>query len=139
MACWISATESWLVGAAAQVPVLMAGGTQMSAVLAVVNALKPDILCNVAIGTTRWIISDCSSDLKGIVSQISDVPILAADIDFAQSRFGGLKAYEKGIVKEGVGAGGAAIAAMAKLGGAVTKDMLLKEIERNYALLMGTK
>jgi hypothetical protein len=42
-------------------------------------------------------------------------------------------------VKEGVGAGGAAIAAMAKLGGAVTKDMLLKEIERNYALLMGTK
>jgi NaMN:DMB phosphoribosyltransferase len=128
-----------VIGAAAQIPVLMAGGTQMSAVLAVVNALKPDVLCNVAIGTTRWVISDRSSDLKGIVAQISDVPILAADIDFAQSRFSGLKAYEKGIVKEGVGAGGAAIAAMAKLGGAVTKDMLLKEIERNYALLMGTK
>jgi NaMN:DMB phosphoribosyltransferase len=117
----------------------MAGGTQMSAVLAVVNALKPDVLCNVAIGTTRWVISDRSSDLKGIVAQISDVPILAADIDFGPSRFEGLKAYEKGIVKEGVGAGGAAIAAMAKLGGAVTQDILLKEIERNYALLMGTK
>ena len=77
--------------------------------------------------------------LKGIVAQIADVPILAADIDFTQSRFSGLKAYEKGVVKEGVGAGGAAIAAMAKLGGAVNKDMLLKEIERNYALLMGTK
>jgi uncharacterized protein (TIGR00303 family) len=128
-----------VVGAAAQVPVLMAGGTQMSAVLAIVKALNPDVLCNVAIGTTRWVISDRSSDLKGIVAQISDVPILAADINFSPSGFAGLRAYEKGIVKEGVGAGGAAIAAMAKLGGAVTKDMLLKEIERNYALLMGTK
>jgi len=128
-----------VVGAAAQVPVLMAGGTQMTAVLAVVNALNPDVLCNVAIGTTRWVANDLSSDIKGIVAQISDVPVLAADLDFAQSRFSGLQAYEKGIVKEGVGAGGVAIAAMAKLGGAVTKDMLLREIERNYALLMGTK
>jgi uncharacterized protein (TIGR00303 family) len=128
-----------VVGAAAQVPVLMAGGTQMSAVLAVVNALEPDVLCNVAIGTTRWVACDGSSDLKGIVAQIADVPVLAADLDFGSSRFGGLKAYEQGVVKEGVGAGGAAIAAMAKLEGAVTKEMLLKEIERNYALLMGTK
>jgi NaMN:DMB phosphoribosyltransferase len=128
-----------VVGAAAHVPVLMAGGTQMSAILAVVKALNPDVLCNVAIGTTGWIINDSSSDLKGIVAQISDVPILAADIDFSLSRFEGLKAYEKGIVKEGVGAGGAAIAAMAEWEGAITKDMLLKEIERNYALLMGTK
>jgi len=128
-----------VIGAAAQVPVLMAGGTQMSAVLAIVNALNPDVLCNVAIGTTRWVACDGSSDLKGIVAQIADVPILAADLDFGSSRFGGLKAYEQGVVKEGVGAGGAAIAAMAKLEGAVTKEMLLKEIERNYALLMGTK
>ena len=128
-----------VIGAATQVPVLMAGGTQMSAVLAVVNALNPDVLCNVAIGTTRWITGDRSSDLKGIIAQISDVPILAADIDFGPSRFEGLKAYEKGIVKEGVGAGGASISAMAKLGGAVTKDLLLKEIEKNYAALMETK
>jgi uncharacterized protein (TIGR00303 family) len=128
-----------VIGAAAEVPVLMAGGTQMTAVLAVVKALAPDVLCNVAVGTTRWVESDSSSDIKGIVRQIADVPILAADIDFSSSRFDGLKAYEKGIVKEGVGAGGAAIAAMAKVGGAVTKDMLLKEIERNYALLMGAK
>jgi uncharacterized protein (TIGR00303 family) len=128
-----------VVGAAAHVPVLMAGGTQMSALLAVVKALNPDVLCNVAIGTTRWVISDTSSDLKGIVAQISNVPILAADIDFSSSHFEGLKAYEQGVVKEGVGAGGAAIAAMAEWEGAITKEMLLKEIERNYALLMGTK
>jgi uncharacterized protein (TIGR00303 family) len=128
-----------VMGAAAQVPVVMAGGTQMSAVLAVVKALNPDVLCNAAIGTTRWVVSDRSSDLKGIVAQIADVPILAADIDFGPSRFSGLKAYEKGIVKEGVGAGGAAIAAMAKVSGAISKDILLEEIERNYALLMGVK
>lgn len=128
-----------VIGAAAEVPVLMAGGTQMSAVLAVVNALNPDFLCNVAIGTTRWIISDRASDLNDIVAQISDVPILAADIDFGLSRFEGLRAYEKGIVKEGVGAGGASIAAMAKVSGAIDKDMLRKEIEKNYALLMKTK
>jgi uncharacterized protein (TIGR00303 family) len=128
-----------VMGAAGEVPVLMAGGTQMTAVLAVINALNPDVLCNVAIGTTRWVVSDPSSDISGIVAQIADVPILAADIDFSPSRFSGLQAYEQGIVKEGVGAGGSAIAAMAKVGGAVTKDMLLKEIERNYALLMKQK
>jgi NaMN:DMB phosphoribosyltransferase len=83
--------------------------------------------------------NDKSADLKGIVRQFCDVPILAADLDFSSSRFSGLKAYETGIVKEGVGAGGASIAAMAKLGGAVTKDLLLKAIERNYAVLMATK
>jgi uncharacterized protein (TIGR00303 family) len=135
----VPAFAGLVIGAAAHVPVLMAGGTQMGAVLAVVKALNPDVLCNVAIGTTRWVISDSSSDLKGIVAQIFDVPILAADIDFSSSRFEGLKAYEQGVVKEGVGAGGAAIAAMAELEGAITKEMLLKEIERNYALLMGAK
>ena len=128
-----------VVGAASQVPILMAGGTQMTAVLAVVKALNPDVLCNVAVGTTRWVANDRSSDLKGIVAQIADVPILAADLDFSPSRFEGLRAYEKGIVKEGVGAGGASIAAMAEFEGVVTKDLLLKEIERNYALLMATK
>ncbi len=42
-------------------------------------------------------------------------------------------------MKEGVGAGGASIAAMAKTGGAVDKQILLKEIERNYASLMQLK
>ncbi len=135
----IPAFAGLVIGAAAQIPVLMGGGTQMTAVLAVVKASNPDVLCNVAIGTTRWVVTDQSSDLKGIVTQISDVPVLAADLDFAHSRFSGLQAYDRGIVKEGVGAGGSAIAAMAKLDGAITKDVLLEVIERNYALLMGNK
>jgi uncharacterized protein (TIGR00303 family) len=128
-----------VLGAAHKVPVLMAGGTQMGAVLAVVKALNRNVLDNIAIGTTRWIIKDKTSDLKGIINQIADVPILAADLDFSQSIFEGLKAYEKGVVKEGVGAGGVAIAAMTKSEGSVTKEIQLREIERNYERLVGSK
>jgi len=125
-----------VLGAATKVPVLMAGGTQMGAVLAVVKALNWHVLDNLAIGTTRWIIADKTSDLRGIIAQIADVPILAADLDFSRSKFAGLRAYEEKVVKEGVGAGGAAIAAMIKSGGSITRETLLKEIERNYEHLV---
>ena len=135
----MAAMAGLVIGGARQTPVLMAGGTQMTAVLAIINALNPKVLCNVAVGTTRWVAQDKHSDIKGIVKQFCDVPVLAADLDFGLSKFPGLRIYETGLVKEGVGAGGASIAAMAKLGGAVTKEILLKEIERNYALLMNIK
>jgi uncharacterized protein (TIGR00303 family) len=128
-----------VLGAAGRVPVLMAGGTQMGAILAIVKALDRSVLDNVAIGTTRWIVVDKTADLKGIVTQIADVPILAADLDFNQSKFDGLRAYERGVVKEGVGAGGAAIAAIIKSGGSMTKESLLRETERNYEILVGSK
>jgi len=128
-----------VVGAADRVPVLMAGGTQMGAVLTVVKALKREALGNVALGTTRWIVADPTADLKGIIAQIADVPIMAANLDFSRSRFEGLRAYEAGVVKEGVGAGGASIAAMAKSRGFVTRDLLLREIERNYEQLVGSR
>jgi len=135
----IPAFAGLVLGAANEVPVLMAGGTQMGAVLAVVNTLNHDVLENVAIGTTRWIILDKTADLKGIITQIADIPILAADLDFSQSKFDGLRAYEAGVVKEGVGAGGAAITAMAKSKGSITKETLLREIERNYEQIVGSK
>ena len=128
-----------VLGAAEQVPVLMAGGTQMSAVLAIVSGLNPKILSNVAIGTTRWIISDKTSDLKGIIAQIADIPILAANLDFSNSQYDGLKAYEAGVVKEGVGVGGATIAAVAKTKGTVNSATMLSEVEANYKQLVSTK
>jgi uncharacterized protein (TIGR00303 family) len=128
-----------VLGAADRVPVIMAGGTQMAAVLAVVKASNPDVLDNVAVGTTRWIIADKTADMKALVAEIADVPLLAADIDFSKSRFDGLRAYEAGVVKEGVGCGGAAMAAMLKSNGKITKKVLLKEIENNYKQLVDTK
>jgi uncharacterized protein (TIGR00303 family) len=127
-----------VLGAADRVPVIMAGGTQMAAVLAVVKALNPDILDKVAVGTTRWIIADKTADMKALVAEIADVPLLAADIDFSGSKFDGLKAYEAGVVKEGVGCGGASMAAMLKTNGKITKQVLLKEIENNYKQLVGS-
>lgn len=130
------AAAGLVIGAAENIPVIMAGGTQMAAVLAVVNASNPDILDNVAIGTTRWIINDKTSDLKDLVSKIATVPVLAADLDFGTSRFDGLKAYEKGVVKEGVGCGGASIAAMLKSNGKINRNTLLKEIEISYKKIL---
>ena len=130
------AVAGLVICAAKNAPVVMAGGTQMAAVLAVVNASNPEVLDNVAIGTTKWIVNDKTSDIKGLVSRIADVPVLAADLDFGVSRFDGLKAYEAGVVKEGVGCGGASIAAMLKTKGKVTKDVLLEEIEKNYKQIL---
>jgi uncharacterized protein (TIGR00303 family) len=132
----VPAFAGLVLGAADSVPVLMAGGTQMGAVLAVLKTLNPVLLGNVAVGTTRWIIADRTSDLKGIIAQITDIPILAADLDFTSSRFSGLKAYEVGVVKEGVGAGGAAIAAMLRSNGSITEGTLLSEVEMNYEKLV---
>ena len=125
------------VGAAEKVPVVLAGGTQIGAVLSVIKALKPEVLDNLVVGTTRWIIYDETADLKGIISQIADVPILAANLNFGKSKFRGLRAYEAGVVKEGVGAGGVSIAAMLKSQGRITGKILLAETERNYELLIG--
>jgi uncharacterized protein (TIGR00303 family) len=103
-----------IVGAARKVPVIMAGGTQMAAVLSVVRSVEPKALENVALGTTRWILNDKSSDLIHLVKQIGPVPVLGANLDFSSSRFDGLRIYETGIVKEGVGCGGSTIAAICR-------------------------
>ena len=108
----------------------------MTPVLASVAAMDHGILGNMAIGTTKWISQDTTSDIKGIVSQIADVPILVADVDFGSSKHGGLRAYETGIVREGVGAGGSVIAAIAKSRGKLTVKQLDMEIERNYERLV---
>ena len=127
------------IGAASQGPVLLAGGTQMTAVLALINALTPEVLCDIAVGTTRWVTNDTTSDIKGIINQFCDVPILSADLNFGASKIPGLQIYETGLVKEGVGAGGASIAAMMKMNNAVNKDLLLRAIESNYSALMSMK
>jgi len=122
--------------AAEKIKVLMAGGTQMGAILSILKTEKPETLNNIAIGTTRWIIEDENSDIKGIVNQFGEIPILAANLNFNGSLYQGLKAYEKGVVKEGVGAGGASIGAMLKSKGIINAQILLKEIEKNYKKLI---
>jgi NaMN:DMB phosphoribosyltransferase len=57
---------------------------------------------------------------------------LSCDLHLGESSKPGLCAFAKGFVKEGVGAGGASIAAMLKSKGRITGKKLLKAIEKEY-------
>lgn len=108
----------------------------MTAVMAIVKGLSPASLSNVALGTTKWIVNDKSSDVRAIVKQIGHVPILAADLDFGLSKHEGLNVFEKGLVKEGVGAGGISVAAFLTSKGQIGAGQMLTAVEENYVRLM---
>ena len=117
--------------------VLLAGGSQMLAVAALVTALHgPAAVDGMAIGTTRWIVRDPAADIAGLAADISStLPVLAANLDFSASRHVGLQAYEQFMVKEGVGAGGACIAALLATGAPI--ERLEDAIEATYDGLLG--
>ena len=104
------------IAASPRVGVLLAGGTQMLAVYGLARAIaqtcgldwRPE---QVMVGTTRWVAEDPTGDTVGLAELVGAVPLLATQLSFAESRFASLRAYEQGFVKEGVGAGGCAIAA----------------------------
>jgi NaMN:DMB phosphoribosyltransferase len=64
----------------------------------------------VVVGTTRWVAEDATGDTVGL-AELTGACLMATQLSFANSRFEALRAYEQGFVKEGVGAGGCAIAA----------------------------
>jgi uncharacterized protein (TIGR00303 family) len=105
-----------MLAASRRCGVLLAGGTQMLAVYALARAIAlqenldwtPD---QVVVGTTRWVAEDATGDTVGLAQAIGPVTLLATQLTFADSRHPQLRAYEQGFVKEGVGAGGCAIAA----------------------------
>lgn len=114
--------------ASQSVGVLLAGGTQMLAVYALIQALNhPVNWDNIVVGTTRWVAEDPTGDTVGLAEQLKTVPLLATKLNFAQSIYPQLLAYERGFVKEGVGAGGCAIAA--HLYANWTNEKLVKAIE----------
>jgi NaMN:DMB phosphoribosyltransferase len=92
-------------------------------------------LDRLGIATTGWVARDPTADLAGIVAEIADVPVLASGLDFSRSRHIALRRYEDFMVKEGVGAGAAAVIA-ALLTGA-SHDQLVASIERVYEQIYG--
>ncbi|MGB0561738.1 MAG: nicotinate mononucleotide-dependent phosphoribosyltransferase CobT [Spirulinaceae cyanobacterium] len=96
--------------------VLLAGGTQMLAVYALAQAMAdfhalPWQPQQVIVGTTGWVMADPTGQTVRLAQQIGDVMLAASQLDFSDAQFASLRAYEQGYVKEGVGAGGMAIAA----------------------------
>ncbi|ADG14034.1 Nicotinate-nucleotide-dimethylbenzimidazole phosphoribosyltransferase [Methanocaldococcus infernus ME] len=110
--------------------VLLAGGTQMAAVLAVIKEIDRELLKKVAIGTTEFVLNDKNSDLIGLVEQIGDVPIYGAKLGFEKSSLEGLRKYCEGAVKEGVGAGGLAVYTLSK---GISNEKIREEIEKNFS------
>ncbi len=96
--------------------VLLAGGTQMLAVYALTRAIAdatdlPWDPEQVVVGTTPWVADDPHADAIGLAKLIGDVPFITSNLSFKASPIPALSAYDQGYVKEGVGAGGSAIAA----------------------------
>ncbi|NJK64426.1 MAG: TIGR00303 family protein [Synechococcaceae cyanobacterium SM2_3_1] len=119
-------------------PVLLAGGTQMLTVYALMHHLdlveqkswQPE---QVVVGTTRWVAEDPSGNTVAL-AQLVGSPLMATRLSFQTSRFPQLRAYEQGYVKEGVGAGGLAIAADLYVNWA--QETLLQTIEQTYEQLL---
>ncbi|MBW4477907.1 MAG: TIGR00303 family protein [Tolypothrix brevis GSE-NOS-MK-07-07A] len=113
------------IAASRRCGVLLAGGTQMLAVYALMSAIAqtytlPWQSSSVIVGTTRWVAEDPSGATVELAQLINkgektqnnvSPPLLATQLSFADSRYFQLQAYEQGFVKEGMGAGGASIAA----------------------------
>ena len=112
--------------------IILAGGTQMAAVLLVVNSILRSMegnidSSNIALCTTKWINKDKNSNIKALLEQL-DFPInaYASDFDFSLSNQAALKLYDEGEAKEGVGCGGALC--YASING-LTKEEVTKKIE----------
>ncbi len=133
--------------------VILGGGTQMIAVAALIGALlqadRPEVFFsrpeqlkllpealganpgNLGIATTAWVSEDENADLRALMAQLpAPVPLYAAGLDFSASRHQNLVLYEEGYVKEGVGAGAMALAAM--LYDDIDNRVMLAEIEKVY-------
>ncbi len=122
------------LAASKSVPVVLAGGSQMLAVWALISALARqegiDLgRLSLAVITTRWVAFDASAACRRL-AEIVDAPFAASCPDFHRSRHAGLRAYEVGHVKEGVGAG-AAMAAAHVIGSA-DDNSLLEAIDCSY-------
>jgi NaMN:DMB phosphoribosyltransferase len=119
-----------LVGAVqSQQPLLLGGGSQMLAVLALALHALPktagaSLLRQVLVGTTAWLADEGASNggispLDRLVDSIgarfgASLAVFASGVHFHASAHQALRDYELGYVKEGVGAGGLLLLAQLK-------------------------
>ena len=116
--------------------VMLAGGTQMAAVLAFASKIGFNEETT-AIGTTSYITDDESANFTSLIKKIADIPAIAVNPGLEDSKFSGLKAFSEGFAKEGVGAGGSIISSMIKTGNNSTQflEMTEKEYHRLFTSL----
>lgn len=109
--------------------VILAGGTQMMAVAALLRDMK--VTRPLLVATTKYVCQDSTSCFVEYAEKIG-VEWYSAPLDFSASKFPGLADYEKGYVKEGVGMGGAVWYALGK---GATIERITDRTEKLYAAL----
>ena len=112
--------------------VMLAGGTQMAAVLAFASKIGFNEK-NTVIGTTSYVTNDQSANFTELVQKITNIPIISVDPGLKNSQHSGLKAFSEGFAKEGVGAGGSIISSILKTGNNSKK--FLELVEKEYLRL----
>lgn len=116
--------------------VMLAGGTQMTAVIAILKS-QHQLLDNICLGTTVYVAQDQTSDLVGLTESLSEaVPVFASNLHMEESNIAGLQAFSQGYVKDGVGSGGISIASILKSSGQINGKIILHSVEKEYNSLM---
>ena len=93
----------FIMGLPINCDITLAGGTQMLAIAALLAKIDPSR--KPLIATTRYVAEDASSSF-GILADKLGVKTWIAPINLSKSAYKGLRDYELGFIKEGVGAGG---------------------------------
>jgi len=101
MPCVVGLTEGFLNSGK---EVVLAGGTQMGAVAAVLKGLN--VTDGLVLATTKYVFDDTSARFIELIEAL-EIDAFSAYPDFTKSSLSALQKYEQGEVKEGVGAGGA--------------------------------
>ncbi len=110
--------------------IVLAGGSQMLAVAASLKVLGEN-LSRFTIATTKYVVNDESSSFKETAKEIG-IGYQTAMLDFNKSEFKGLQDYERGYVKEGVGAGGSVHLAKKK---GFSEEEIVSKVEELYSML----
>jgi len=103
----------FILEASQRYSVILAGGTQMAALLLIAQKLSGDFHMhynsdNLALCTTAWVAKDQNSNILGLLDQLNKpTEAYYADFNFSQSGLSVLQRYDEGEAKEGVGAGAA--------------------------------
>lgn len=106
--------------------VVLAGGTQMLAVAAILR--HEGYNGEIEIATTKYVATDKTANFVDLAEDLG-IKTHVVPVDLSRSAFKGLSDYERGYVKEGVGAGGALWYAT-YLG--LSLDRLTDKIEKLY-------
>ncbi len=122
----------FILGVNGRFPIVLAGGTQMAAVLLILDSIRKEFglgfdRTSLMLHTTKWVAEDPNSDIKALLDMLDfAVEGAYADFDFGLSSHPILKLYDEGEAKEGVGAGGALVYGLSH---GLSQEEIIRQVE----------